>query len=540
MKVLSSSAVNRTPGRRRSRLLCASLGVAAALAAGAAPASAATLTLNSGTSAVGTPDAVQITFPGTHPATTIAGHAAWGNPLGASKWIGVSPTSAQSGPAGLTTYELPFTVPPSVGPITIAGSYMADNIGTAHLNGPVIASQSGCVVSNFQLPAKQFSSSAVNPGANTLKFIVDNCGGPTGLRFTATVTYTPAPPDLGLDHFKCYTVKPRDIKRRSVSLRDQFATRKSSVRQVKQLCNPVVKTHGKTTTPIRNPSAHLVCRRTVDSGKPVPTRFVRLRNQFGVQDARTTGAQTLCLPSLKRHIKKGSSSTPTGSNPERVLDHFRCYGLTPQKKLVGVTLRDQFVKGQAKVIELVRLCNPVQKTFKGKVTKIKRFEAHLACYRISDGASFKPLDVAVRNQFGIKRLRVLKAETLCLPTFKRVLDLHAEPELPPVSVVLPYTVGLTASACRGAQGFVHTVRGTTSPARPFGIATLVLRKLNAGSYPYQSEPKTVLLGADGTFAAETTTPVYPGTHSWTASVQDIDGATATAETSIVVDRPRDC
>jgi hypothetical protein len=223
----------------------------------------------------------------------------------------------------------------------------------------------------------------------------------------------------GLDHFKCYTVAKQPAALRAATLTDQFGTRNSRVLEVRQLCNPVRKRHGKTITPIDHPRAHLVCRRTTDD-LPTAVRDVRLRNQFGVIDTRTTTAQTLCLPSLKR-IVKGKPVAPTGPNPELVLDHFRCYGVQPRPVSLSVRLKDQFGVSPAKVIRLVRLCNPVRKSYQGKAAKIKRPSAHLACYTIKDKLPFKPRKVVVRNQFGVAQLVAQKVETLCLPTREQVI-----------------------------------------------------------------------------------------------------------------------
>ena len=138
------------PHSRRARSLSIVLCTAAALAAGASQAAAATLSLKSGNGVVGGPDSVvkivaKSAPSGTIPrqATIVAKNPAWATPLGSSQWVSTAPNGAQTGTAGFTTYAVTFTVPASVGPITLAGNYYADNIGTAYLNGPAIASQTG-------------------------------------------------------------------------------------------------------------------------------------------------------------------------------------------------------------------------------------------------------------------------------------------------------------------------------------------------------------------------------------------------------------
>jgi hypothetical protein len=233
------------------------------------------------------------------------------------------------------------------------------------------------------------------------------------------VQVSPSAP-AGLDHFKCYTVKLAHVQSRVVTLSDQFGTTKTQVLEARQLCNPVRKTLAGKATGVANPTAHLVCRRTTDMISKLAQRNVRLRNQFGTVDTRTTGASTLCIPSLKK-IFDGKPTPPPGADPEKVLDHFRCYGVQPRFVSRDVGLRDQFGLSGSQVKVLATLCNPVRKTFGDKTAKIKRPEAHLACYTIQDKPLFKPRDVLVRNQFGDQQLRAEKVQFLCLPTFKQEL-----------------------------------------------------------------------------------------------------------------------
>jgi hypothetical protein len=295
---------------------------------------------------------------------------------------------------------------------------------------------------------------------------------------------------------------------------------------VRELCNPVTKLHGKTKSPALNPTAHLVCRRTTDSSK-VPARLVRLSNQFGTVETVTSGAQTLCLPSLKRKLHGRRTITPTGHNPEKVLDHFRCYAVRPREVSIPVTLKDQFGSGAAKVARLVKLCNPVRKTYQHRITKIKYPQAHLACYEIKDGMQFKPLDVAVLNQFGRRRLRVQKAQTLCVPTFKELVKKIVEPPYEAPSHPDVFAVELHSTSCDDGASIVHTVKGTTDPGHPFGKATGVLTG---------SEPQTVTVAADGTFTAQAKTSRAPGTYHWDWVVSDIDGATASRSIDIAITR----
>src|SRR5205085_1888646 len=125
-----------------------------------------------------------------------------------------------------------------------------------------------------------------------------------------------------------------------------------------------------------NPRAHLVCYETPDAGTvPFQPREVRVANQFGIRQLSVVRPVTLCVPSLKR---KGAGAAPTGPNPQLVLDHFRCYDVKPQTVPRTVKLADQFKTTKTRVVQVVRLCNPVRKND----TPVKRPQAHLVCYSI--------------------------------------------------------------------------------------------------------------------------------------------------------------
>ena len=214
----------------------------------------------------------------------------------------------------------------------------------------------------------------------------------------------------GLDHFKCYVAEQPQLQPRSVGLDDQFGQFDAQVVSTRQLCNPVSKNNGR----VLNRSAHLVCYETRDLG-PIPfaPRVVRVSNQFGIRELSVVSPATLCVPSLKR---KGAGAAPTGTNPELVLDHFRCYDVKPLASRKTVKLVDQFKTTKTKVLRIVRLCNPVRKN----VTPVRRAKAHLVCYSISE-PPFQPLAVTVRNQFGVAGMRVRTWQLLCLPSLKQIV-----------------------------------------------------------------------------------------------------------------------
>jgi uncharacterized repeat protein (TIGR01451 family) len=110
------------------------------------------------------------------------------------------------------------------------------------------------------------------------------------------------------------------------------------------------------------------------------------------------------------------------------IDHFECYTVTPQGAFPlfsGIGLKDQF--GTRSVIAATRitLCNPVQKTLKGAVTRVTNPLAHLVCYQLPKPQAPVPAPtsrVSVTNQFGTSVLQVLAPFALCLPSGKSLTD----------------------------------------------------------------------------------------------------------------------
>lgn len=104
---------------------------------------------------------------------------------------------------------------------------------------------------------------------------------------------------------------------------------------------------------------------------------------------------------------------PVGIDPE----HYQCYSITQtpfQQRLV--TLRDQFGVRRVNVIRPVLLCTPVSKN--GALLADK--ESHLVCYQIQNGQTANKR-VETTNQFGKHQFTVLTANLLCVPSLKRVL-----------------------------------------------------------------------------------------------------------------------
>jgi hypothetical protein len=111
-------------------------------------------------------------------------------------------------------------------------------------------------------------------------------------------------PPEGLNHFKCYRASGRKIQV-VVTLEDQFETTEVLTAQPEVFCNPAEKTVGRTTTPVEDPDAHLVCYEIKPTASLIFTtlRNVPIDNQFvpnppailSVADSE----DILCVPSRK-------------------------------------------------------------------------------------------------------------------------------------------------------------------------------------------------------------------------------------------------
>ena len=104
-----------------------------------------------------------------------------------------------------------------------------------------------------------------------------------------------------LDHFECYKIQGDPIGWR-VRLEDQFDVEdgrreRARVLQPRTLCNPVEKTVEGVTTPIGDPTMHLVC--YAIETRRVSSRRIIVRNQFGKEKVLVRQPVELCAPSLK-------------------------------------------------------------------------------------------------------------------------------------------------------------------------------------------------------------------------------------------------
>jgi hypothetical protein len=221
------------------------------------------------------------------------------------------------------------------------------------------------------------------------------------------------PATARLEHFACYTAPPsKKFKARSVSLTDQFGSRTTSVRRGVTLCNPARK--GREPAVV-NKRDHLRCYQT-DRG-PLTGVTVLLRNQFGPFQADVREPNSLCLPSTKQIVKKGNPPPPKGSFR---LDHFQCYAIRPagRFKTRTVAVRDQFGKRKLSVSRPFQLCAPVRKNR----TRVKNPVGHLVCYHAAPAKKIARR-VSVHNQFGGEITNTKVLNQLCVPSIKVVRKL---------------------------------------------------------------------------------------------------------------------
>jgi hypothetical protein len=184
------------------------------------------------------------------------------------------------------------------------------------------------------------------------------------------------------------------------------------------------------------------------------------------------------------------SQPAAAQDPQRVLDHFLCYGVQPQAYNGPhvVSLIDQFSAKPVttKVVARQLLCNPVTKSLPQQPAgKLLHPQAHLLCYQAPSASA--PRKVIVTNQFGKTELAVSNASMLCLPSSKVVGDYHKPPAPAPIPTGLDHFKCYAVQQVNPVQS--HTVllhdqfmetRGTSYQAVQLCNPT---QKVVAGQHP---------------------------------------------------------
>jgi hypothetical protein len=221
------------------------------------------------------------------------------------------------------------------------------------------------------------------------------------------------PASTRLEHFGCYTAPTgKGFRARKVTLSDQFGRRVAKLRRGLTLCAPARKNDE---AAVVNERDHLRCYAT-NRGRSVRLT-VFLRNQFGPFVADVLEPNSLCVPSTKQVLRRGSEPPPRG---RFLVDHFQCYRIKPRSTFEGhrLVLRDQFGSWKTKVGTPSSLCVPVRKN----KTPVGDPVEHLVCYVAKPGRALKRR-VLIRNQFGREATRTVGAGQVCVPSLKVVREL---------------------------------------------------------------------------------------------------------------------
>lgn len=209
-----------------SRALVLALVVTAVAAIGAQTAMASTtITLASGQGTVNTPDPnTQMSVDnGTTwtQATIVAGHPAYSTIPG-TRWVSLNANMCCR-PNNTVLYAADFVLPAGWSAPNLSVSVHADNAAAISLNGNAIGSQTQAeIMSNFQDPAESFgttNASYFQTGTNRLLFTVTNYGDPSGLDYSATITFeTNQAPDCSTVTATPSSIWPPNHKMKTVTL----------------------------------------------------------------------------------------------------------------------------------------------------------------------------------------------------------------------------------------------------------------------------------------------------------------------------------
>ena len=238
---------------------------------------------------------------------------------------------------------------------------------------------------------------------------------------------------MSCDHYLSYLVD-KSINPISVVLADQFISPTDfKLVLIERLLNPVRKIHAGITFNPKRPNLHYLAYR-LQSSVPFAPRFVFIENQFEKRTLSVTKPRYLLTPTGKKKtsipIDRILSEVPP-SLADRILakivpslpqdaNHYLCYDVEPYTITKGVSLRDQFQNRSFEVIRARYLCNPVEKIHDGKVHNIIDEKNHLMCYEVIPHNSVNR-PVLTHDQFGVKSLKAVRTEEICIPTVKTLL-----------------------------------------------------------------------------------------------------------------------
>jgi hypothetical protein len=174
----------------------------------------------------------------------------------------------------------------------------------------------------------------------------------------------------------------------------------------------------------------------------------------------------LTIPGFKSLNVEQSRLAKHGVVPAQPrLEHYKCYTSRVLTRFRGgrVQLTDQFGASGPLVTAPFDLCAPVRKNRERLVNRT----SHLQCYSIQQ-RFFQARTVAVRNQFGPDLLRVLRPQSMCIPSLKTPVRQRTPP---PASARRRLT---DAYKCYSVRGQVPASGRRLSLRDQFGTERVVL------------------------------------------------------------------
>ena len=336
------------------------------------------------------------------------------------------------------------------------------------------------------------------------------------------------------DHYLSYLVD-KSINPVGVVLSDQFISPTDfKLDLIERLFNPVKKIHAGLTFNAKRPDLHYLGYR-LQSFVPFTPRSVLIENQFEKRSVVVTKPHYLLSPTGKRKIgipiDKVLSRVPA-SVADKLLativppipkdaNHYLCYDLEPYEMAKGVFLKDQFQNRQFEVVRARYLCNPAEKIHNGKVSKIIDDNNHLTCYEVIPHNPVN-LPVLTHDQFGVKSLKAVRTEEICVPTIKTLLPLGCNlPDDHGTAVV--FDAATKYQNTGGQLVVVEAVLGTTGltadallMSGPDTVVTRTGAPDLGETYTFETEILSMTLSGSGrvlnlpTNGQITTTPRTPG------------------------------
>lgn len=340
---------------------------------------------------------------------------------------------------------------------------------------------------------------------------------------------------VNCDHYLSYLLD-QSINPVSVVLRDQFISPTDfTLVLLERLLNPVQKFHAGLAFNPRRPDLHYLAYR-VQTSAPFTPRSVFIQNQFEQRSIKVTKPRYLLTPAGKKKI--GIPIDHVASVPDHVVEkmapaipqnanHYLCYDVEPYDIGKGVFLRDQFQNKQFEVVRALYLCNPAEKRHGGKVHPMVDEKNHLMCYEVIPHNTVNR-KVLTRDQFGVRSLKTVRTEELCLPTVKTLhLQACIRPDTDGTAVVFD-----RETKYRNTGGQVVIVRptptsgGLTADALLMSIPTTIIQRTGSPAtgemYAFDTEMLSLSLSSGRTLQMPVSGQIMTGPRMPGDPVQSFD------------------